>query len=166
MATLYSDNAIGIVKMAAAAFPRRHSYSNALFRERCVVRIALAIILSFVLAPLTRLFQGWGLPRSPSVITVVFVAFAVTFGLAGVIASEIGQLAGNLPHYQTTMEQKIATRTGTTRTLERAADVLQNLRVQINKPKTLQGAIQNEAGPPELEPRPVPVEFANHLPAF
>jgi predicted PurR-regulated permease PerM len=172
MATRYNDNDIGIVKMAAAAFLAAIVVAALYFGRDVFVPIALAIILSFVLAPLTRLFQGWGFPRSLSVITVVFVAFAAIFGLGGLIASEIGQLAGNLPRYQATMEQKIKSLrgpTGTTRTLERAADVLQDLRAQINKPKTLQSgasAAQNEPVPPEPEPRPVPVEVRQPPPSI
>ena len=81
MATPYSENDIGIVKMAAAASLAAIVVATLYFGRDVFVPIALAIILSFVLAPLTRLFHGWGLPRSLSVMTVVFVAFAAIFVL-------------------------------------------------------------------------------------
>ena len=40
------------------------------------VPIALAILLSFVLAPLVRLLQRWRIPRPVSVVGVVLLAFA------------------------------------------------------------------------------------------
>jgi predicted PurR-regulated permease PerM len=137
MAAYYSNDDVGIVKMAAAASLAGIVVAAIYFGREVFVPIALAIILSFLLAPLTRLFQNWQFPRSLSVITVVLLAFAAIFGLGGVIAAQIGQLAGELPRYQATMEQKIGSlrgSTGTTETLERAADVLQDLRTRINRP--------------------------------
>lgn len=43
------------------------------------VPIALAILLSFVLAPLVRVLERWRIPRPVSVIGVVLLAFASIF---------------------------------------------------------------------------------------
>jgi cold shock CspA family protein len=43
------------------------------------VPIALAILLSFVLAPLVGLLQRWHLPRALSVVSVVLLAFTSIF---------------------------------------------------------------------------------------
>jgi predicted PurR-regulated permease PerM len=171
MLTDDSNNDVGIVKAAAAAFLAAMVVATLYFGREVLVPIALAIILSFVLAPLTRLLQGWQFPRSLSVITVVLLAFAGIFGLGGVIASQVAQLAGDLPRYQATMEQKIKSLrgpTGTTETLERAADVLQNLRTQINKPKDLRSepsAGQTQSDTREREPAPIPVEVRQPTPS-
>jgi predicted PurR-regulated permease PerM len=171
MAAYYSNDDVGIVKMAAAASLAGIVVAAIYFGREVFVPIALAIILSFLLAPLTRLFQNWQFPRSLSVITVVLLAFAAIFGLGGVIAAQIGQLAGELPRYQATMEQKIGSlrgSTGTTETLERAADVLQDLRTRINRPNNLEpgaGGVPNQSGPLEAKPRPVPVEVRQPVPS-
>jgi predicted PurR-regulated permease PerM len=63
------------------------------FGREVFVPIALAILLSFVLAPLVRLLQRWHIPRALSVISVVLVAFATIFALGGVIATQVTELA-------------------------------------------------------------------------
>ena len=108
------------------------------FGREVFVPIALAILLSFVLAPLVRLLQRWHLPRGLSAVGVVLLAFVSIFALGGVIATQVTELAGDLPRYQFTMREKIKSLRGTAApsgTLERAADVLQDLGKELNKPK-------------------------------
>ena len=60
------------------------------------------------------------------------------FALGGVIATQLNDLAGDLPRYQSAMREKIKSLRGTTATsgtLERAADVLQDLGKELSKPK-------------------------------
>jgi predicted PurR-regulated permease PerM len=133
------------------------------FGREVFVPIALAILLSFVLAPLVRLLQRWHLPRGLSVVGVVLLAFVSIFALGGVIATQVTELAGDLPRYQFTMREKIKSLRGTAApsgTLERAADVLQDLGKELNKPKEPAAAppasLQTPAPSPEA--RPIPVE--------
>ncbi len=108
------------------------------FGREVFVPIALAILLSFVLAPLVGMLQRWHFPRALSVISVVLLAFLSIFALGGVIATQVAELAGDLPRYQFTMREKIKSLRGTAATsgtLERAADVLQDLGKELNKPK-------------------------------
>ena len=51
------------------------------------IPIALAILLSFALAPLVRLLQRIRLPRPAAVLLVVLFAFAAIFAVGGLIAS-------------------------------------------------------------------------------
>jgi predicted PurR-regulated permease PerM len=130
------------------------------FGREVFVPVALAILLSFVLAPLVRMFQRWRIPRGLSVIIVVLLAFLSIFALGGVIATQVTQLAGDLPRYQFTMREKIKSLRGTAATsgtLERAADVLQDLGKELNKPKE---PITTPLPPPApgQEARPIPVE--------
>jgi len=66
------------------------------------VPIALAILLSFVLAPPVNLVQRMRVPRAIAVIGVVLFAFAIIFGLGSLIATQVNRLAGDLPRYQRT----------------------------------------------------------------
>ena len=91
------------------------------------IPISLAILLSFALAPFVRLLQRLRLPRAAAVILVVLFAFAGIFAIGGLIASELTQLAGELPRYEFTMQEKIRSLRGTAAasgTLQRAAEVL------------------------------------------
>jgi predicted PurR-regulated permease PerM len=128
------------------------------------VPIALAILLSFVLAPLVRLLQRWHVPRVVAVIGVVVLAFVGIFALGGIIAAQVTELAGDLPRYQFTMREKIKSlrgATATSSTLERAADVLQDLGKELNKPKEpsapSSAPLQTPATAPEAKPIPVEV---------
>jgi predicted PurR-regulated permease PerM len=49
------------------------------FGRELFVPIALAILLSFVLAPLVRVLQRWRVPRGLSVVSVVLLAFLSIF---------------------------------------------------------------------------------------
>src|SRR5690242_5531601 len=73
------------------------------FGRELFVPIALAILLSFVLAPLVSALQRWRVPRGLSVAVVVLLAFLSIFALGGVIAKQVTQLAGDLPRYEVTM---------------------------------------------------------------
>jgi predicted PurR-regulated permease PerM len=129
------------------------------FGRELFVPIALAILLSFVLAPLVRALQRWRIPRGLSVGGVVLLAFISIFALGGVIAAQVTELAGDLPRYELTMREKIKSLRGTTATsgtLERAADVLQDLSKELNKPKDTTTLTQ-PAGPGQ-EVKPIPVE--------
>src|ERR1700733_7410951 len=63
------------------------------FGREVLVPIALALLLSFALAPLVRLLQGWHVPRMFAVIVVVLVAFAAIFSLGALMVSQGNQLA-------------------------------------------------------------------------
>jgi predicted PurR-regulated permease PerM len=131
------------------------------FGRELFVPIALAILLSFVLAPLVRALQRWHVPRGLSVLTVVLLAFLGIFAIGAVIATQVAELAGDLPHYQATMREKIKSLRGTaatTGTLERAADVLQDLGKELNKPKESSSTLTPSTAPPGQEVRPIPVE--------
>jgi predicted PurR-regulated permease PerM len=133
------------------------------FGRELFVPIALAILLSFVLAPLVRALQRWHFPRGLSVVTVVLLAFLSIFALGGVIAAQLTQLAGDLPRYEATMREKIKSVRGTTATsgtLERAADVLQDLGKELNKPKDTTTPLvpSTQNAPPGQEVKPIPVE--------
>jgi predicted PurR-regulated permease PerM len=122
------------------------------------IPIALAILLSFVLAPLVRLLQRLHVPRAAAVLLVVLSAFAGIFAIGGLIASELSQLAGDLPRYEFTMQEKIRSLRGTTAasgTLQRAGEVLQDLQQELNKPQPGAGPETRSSG---QEGKPIPVE--------
>ena len=126
------------------------------------VPVALAILLSFVLAAPVSLLQRLRIPRGIAVVGVVLFAFAVIFALGSLIASQLTRLAGELPQYQSTIQGKIQSVRGVaggSSTLERAEGMLQNLSKELNKPKN--GASSKAANPVAAGGRsvtPVPVE--------
>lgn len=134
------------------------------FGREIFVPIALAILLSFVLGPPVGLLQRARVPRGLAVVGVVFLAFSVIFGLGTLIANQLSQLAGDLPVYQSTMREKIKSVRGVTAssgTLERAADMLQELSRELDKPKDdKSGRAISRPGTPNAAgtTQPIPVE--------
>jgi predicted PurR-regulated permease PerM len=142
---------------------------TALYVGRAVfIPIAIAILLSFVLAPLVRLLRRWRVPRVPSVGLVVLLAVAILGGLGTIVAQQFADLTKELPNYETTISRKIASLkqlAGGGGSLERAAAALRNIGGQITEaapgaaPKPQDAGSGPQPAPQQSkEPQPVPVE--------
>lgn len=130
-----------------------------------LIPLALALLLAFVLSPLVARAKKLGLPRTVAVIGVALSAFLLLLGLSAVIAGQVGQLAADLPQYQSTMRgkaQSLREATGGSRTLERAAELLQSLGQELNAPAPAGRTIGPDGKPVEAERKadqPMPVEI-------
>jgi len=132
------------------------------FGREVFVPVALAVLLSFVLAPLVRRLQSWGVPRAPSVVAAVLFAFLLIVAIGTVVASQLSQLASNLPAYQTTMREKITairTAAGSGGPLDRALEVIQDLGKELKRaPPAGRGASGLKPTDGD-EQKPIPVEL-------
>lgn len=72
-----------------------------------LIPVALAMLLSFLLAPLVTRLQRWGLGRIPAVIVVVGLSFAVIGGVGWLVAAQLADMTSELPHYRTNIIEKI-----------------------------------------------------------
>jgi predicted PurR-regulated permease PerM len=139
---------VGVVAIAALYFGRE-----------VLVPIALALLLSFVLAPLVNLLRHWYVPRVIAVLAVALFAFATIFGLGAAMVSQVTELAGDLPGYQSTLREKIRSLRGAAAgasTLERASEVLQDLGKEIDRPTRASGG--SSLSDQSLPNRPIAVE--------
>ena len=135
------------------------------FGREILIPIAMAILLSFVLAPLVGLLQRIRVPRAIAVVGVVILAFGLIFAMGSLLASQLTQLAGDLPRYQSTISEKIQSFRDTTAgrgTLERASGMLKDLSKELDKPKDAESSlapslIPNLKAPAPLSPVPVEV---------
>ncbi|MCJ2007671.1 AI-2E family transporter, partial [Methylobacterium sp. J-092] len=89
--------AVGVVMIAALYFGRE-----------VFIPLVLAVLLSFVLAPVVNLLRRIKLGRVPSVIVAVLLALGVIGGIGALIGTQVAGLAGNLPQYQATVSKKFA----------------------------------------------------------
>ena len=131
------------------------------FGREIFVPVALAVLLSFVLAPFVSRLQSFKLPRVAAVLAVVILGFAIIFSLGGLMVTQASKLAEALPGYETTLRNKIETLRGITGagtgTLQRASDVLNDLKTELqsskagNPPKST--VLQQPA-----DSKPIPVE--------
>lgn len=126
------------------------------FGRDILIPVALAILLSILLAPIVRGLQRLRLPKVLAVISTVLMAGIVVAIVAGLVASTLGSLATDLPAYETSLREKaqnLKSMTTGSGTLERAAGVLAELREELEQPEK-----PVAAKPPQTEPEPVPVE--------
>jgi predicted PurR-regulated permease PerM len=137
------------------------------FGHDVLVPIALAVLLSFVLAPVAVALARLHVGRVASVLLCVFFAFSILVGLGAVIGKQVAQLAENLPQYQTVIAKKLETLRSSDfgkGLMEKASDALHGLDANIAKP-----AAQSQlTAPPQIVTRPtdqplLPVEV--HEPA-
>jgi predicted PurR-regulated permease PerM len=137
------------------------------FGREVFVPLALAILLSFLLAPLVLLLRRLHAGRVPSVIIAVFIAVVAILGLGSLIGSQLAQLAENLPQYQSTITEKIRSvrsAAAASGIVGRASSVVKDLGDEIAKTppdKTSRtGAKAPAAAPgPDRQQAPVPVEI-------
>jgi predicted PurR-regulated permease PerM len=131
------------------------------FGRDVLVPIALAVLMSFILAPLVGLLQRWYVPRLVAVAVATLAAFSLVFGIGVLMVSQVNQLAEDLPSYQATLRQKIESVRGAAAgvgTLDRASQVLKELGKEIDKPNstpTPTGSDRSDTAAPE---KPVLVE--------
>ena len=121
-----------------------------------LVPITLAILLSFVLAPLVALLRRIGLPRVPAVVAAVVFALGILLLLGGVIGTQVASLASDVPRYAATVERKVdAVRSYT---VGRITTMTGKLGRQIEDvPPPAPNAKPAQATPSDT-PKPVPVE--------
>lgn len=125
------------------------------FSRDIFIPVALAVLLSFVLAPLVRLLRRLRLRPFPAVLASVLLAFMLIGSLTWLMAAQITELARDLPLYQETMRQKIISLKGAAAAgdaMESASRVLDRLSEEIARPEP-------EAVPADVdaEPDPLPV---------
>ena len=77
------------------------------FARDVLIPFALALLLTFLLAPAVLRLRRWGLGRIPAVMTTVVVAFSVIGLLGWVVTGQLLNLAYQLPSYQENISQKL-----------------------------------------------------------
>ncbi|HEV7881775.1 AI-2E family transporter [Bradyrhizobium sp.] len=159
-----SDELMALLSAMATAVLAVIIVTMLYFGREIIIPIAMAILLSFVLAPLVGLLQRIRIPRGLAVVSVVIFAFAVIFATGSLLASQLTQLAGDLPRYQSTITEKIQSFRETTAgrgTLERASGMLKDLSKELDKPKDAQfgtGLVPSLSPKASAPLTPVPVE--------
>ena len=82
--------------------------AGALYVAKAIfIPLAVAVLLTFVLAPPARLLRQWGVPRIPAALTVVLLAFISIMGSVLALGQQLNQLASELPKYEYTITHKI-----------------------------------------------------------
>jgi predicted PurR-regulated permease PerM len=126
-----------------------------------LIPACLAVLISFVLAPLAQQLRRRGVAQAPAVVTVVLLTFGAILSVGALGASQISQLSEKLPQYQENLRNKIrvlkVSTTGNS-AVTRATTVIDDLSKEIsgNKPPPARGAL---ALPRSPDAQPIPVEI-------
>jgi len=136
------------------------------FGQDILIPLALAILLSFMLAPIATRLRRWGLGRVPSVIAVVLLVLVVLTGVGSIVAGQLVSLAGNISLYEWNLRSKIRSFSEAIPSggvVDRTTQMLRDLRKEIEEAtKEAEGGGSGQAslpGQPEaVEPVPVEVQ--------
>jgi predicted PurR-regulated permease PerM len=138
------------------------------FGREVLVPIALAVLLSFVLAPLVGALHRLHAGRIASVFLSVFMAFAILVGLGAVIGKQLAELASDLPEYQRVITHKVdALKTSgfANEIISKASGVLHGLNFNIGRPPAQPSSPEPTGSPPHAAAQTLlPVEV--HEPAL
>jgi predicted PurR-regulated permease PerM len=133
-----------------------------------LVPIALAVLLSFALAPLVRMLQRLKVPRTLAVMGAVGTAFLITFSLATMVMVEVNQLANDLPRYETTLSEKIRNlrdAVGRAGLLTNASNLLKDLDRELNAKDQNEARAKSALSGNAEGKLPIPVEVHQPDPA-
>jgi predicted PurR-regulated permease PerM len=132
------------------------------FTRDILVPIALAVLLSVLLAPLVRILQRWRLPRWLAVMCTVVGALAVALSLATMVMIEVNVLVSDLPRYQATLASKVHNLRDALPTaglLKNASSLLKNLDKELSTQDDRAAPAPREAlSQDRAKTSPIPVE--------
>ncbi|WP_027052472.1 AI-2E family transporter [Mesorhizobium erdmanii] len=130
------------------------------FGREVFLPIAIALLLTFALAPLVSALRRVGIPRIAAVIASVLAAFAALALFSFIVATQVSELAQNIPVYQTNILAKIRSlkETGVGGgIISRLSRVVERVGQEIDR----QDATLPAATPDKPPREPVPVEIVS-----
>jgi predicted PurR-regulated permease PerM len=128
------------------------------FGKDILLPITVAVLLSFVLSPLVGTLRRLRIPRVVAVVFSVGLALAIIGGVGALLGSQIVEVAGDLPLYQTTIEKKVDVLRKAT--LGRISEVASRFRGTLGQAGQISPPPPSPAGEQAARPEqtPVPVE--------
>jgi predicted PurR-regulated permease PerM len=143
----------------AATEPRRRSIMQPLvvaaiiitglyFAREVLEPLALAALLSLLLAPAVRWLHSRGIPRVAAVMSTVILALMLILGVIAAVGDEIVGFASNLPQYEENIAAKIRSLNGNVpgaSVVERVTRVLHDLGDEL---APVEGSLSGSTGAP------------------
>ena len=119
------------------------------FAKEVFVPLALALLFSFLLAPLVTRFERWRLPRVPAVLLSVGLSLAVVAGVGWLVVNQLVDLTEKLPTYKVHIANRIDSikkSTGGKGVISRATDTIKELQAQATE-ATPEAGVTRPDGP-------------------
>src|SRR6185312_403205 len=128
------------------------------FGRPVLMPLALAVVMSFAIAPLVEILRHLKLGHVPSVLLSLALALVILSAIGTFVGAQFAGLAADLPRYQTNIGHKIQSIRGSTGhgTIAKLNQTIEALAEQVTGSREQ----QNQAGAGALpEEKPVPVEI-------
>jgi predicted PurR-regulated permease PerM len=129
------------------------------FGRPVLLPLALAVLISFALAPLVSLLKRLRLGNVVPVLISVLLAVVVMSSLAAFMGSQLASLATDLPRYQTNLAHKIHSVVGSAvhnTTLAQLNRTIESLSEQVTGGTKAEEAVSSE--PNQIKPVPVVIQ--------
>lgn len=97
------------------------------FAREMLIPVVLAVLLSFVLAPIVRALGKLYVPRVAAVLLTVVLGFGVILGVGAVMGRQASSVAADLPAYKATVAEKLHGLRNLGGVFERVTGVLQEI---------------------------------------
>jgi predicted PurR-regulated permease PerM len=145
-----------LVRAVAFTFIGAAAIAALYFGQEVLLPTAVAIFLAFILGPATSWLRRF-VPRTVAVAVIVLLAVAILGSLTMLVTSQLAEVAGSLPTYQTNLQQKIKDLQGLTEgegPLSRFTAMIASLASNF----TAEGGAQVKAGATAAAPIPAIVQ--------
>ncbi|MDR7033391.1 AI-2E family transporter [Mesorhizobium sp. BE184] len=115
---------------------------------------AIALLLTFALAPIVSRLRKWSVPKVVAVILTVMITFLVIAAFAFLVATQVSNLAQNIPTYQANIVEKVRS----LKEMGAGGGLVERLTYMVERVgKELQAGTQQSTTIPG--PQPLPVEI-------
>ena len=133
-----------------------------------LIPLALALLFSFLLAPVVTRLERWRLPRVPAVLLAALLAFAVIGGVGYLVGGQVVDLTYKLPDYRENISHRIAAlKSSGDSPFSKATETVKALGEELSGTTPEPSAGRPSSGLSANKGRAVPVEViepANNLP--
>lgn len=122
------------------------------FARVVFIPFALAVLLTFLLAPLVVRLRRWHFGRIPSVLTVVSLSFLLMAVVGTLVSIQLADLGQRLPEYQENIRKKIhSVRESSSGTINRLTRAVHDFSEEMTPP------VPRKSTPGEVPPVPVEI---------
>jgi predicted PurR-regulated permease PerM len=103
--------------------------------QAVLIPVALAILLTFVLNPVTTALQQAGLGRAPSVVVVIVLTLCLLGAMGWIVTAQVTSLAAELPKYRANIIQNVRDlrRMGKAGALEKFQETVEEAKDEFEK---------------------------------
>lgn len=149
---------LGVILVVAALY----------FAQAVFIPLALALLFSFLLAPLVVRLRHWHVGRVPWVLAVVLLAFLIVGSVGGLMVSQMVDLANKLPGYQENIHKKMRSlNVGEGGVLRRVSNTITELRKDLapmsEQRSQVNGIDRSKPVPVEIHSSFTPIEVMRKL---